>query len=191
MIWAIVIPGFKGRIHPSPKGSFWLEDIIVHMVPIDCAVYDLFYGPETWRRQQAAAFATTIRGSVDFFERKENPTFLIQKDSPKRSLKTRWEPFKKKRSLLLLLTEATKGSKFSSFSPWWICKKMLHRGSASYSEASIWPNPKAQTIKCPKRTVHGTHYYKSRECKNLRLSFQAFQVVCTTFEVPTQKVSIS
>ena len=92
------------------------------VLPIDCAVYDLFYGPETWRRrrrlqrrrQQAAAFATTIRGSVDFFERKENPTFLIQKDScPQKALKDSLRTFQKEKKIFA----STKGSKFPSFFP--------------------------------------------------------------------------
>ena len=84
------------------------------VLPIDCAVYDLFYGPETWRRQQAAAFATTIRGSVDFFERKENPTFLIQKDScPQKALKDSLKTFQKEKKIFT----STEGSKFPSFFP--------------------------------------------------------------------------
>ena len=74
------------------------------VLPIDCAVYDLFYGPETWRRQQAAAFATTIRGSVDFFERKENPTFLIQKDScPQKALKDSLKTFQKEKKIFVII----------------------------------------------------------------------------------------
>ena len=50
---------------------------------------------------------------------KENPTFLIQKDSPKKVLKDSLRTFQKEKifALLLLTGWATKGSKFSSFPP--------------------------------------------------------------------------
>ena len=118
-------------------------------------------------------------------QRKSN--FLNPKGFPKKVLKDSLRTFQKEKIFaLLLLTGLLKAPNSPLFPPGEYAKRCYIEALAS-----IWPNPKAQTIKCPKRTVHGTHYYKSRECKNLRLSFQAFQVVCTTFEVPTQKVSIS
>lgn len=73
---------------------------------------------------------------------------------------------------------------------------MLHWASASAASASysrsIWqPNPKAQTIKCPKRTVHGTHYYKSRECKNLSFISGTLHNVWSLPQKVSSKASIA
>ena len=83
------------KANPSiTSASFWLEDIIVHMVPIDCAVYDLFYGPETWLQRSFCYFccdSLTTSTSDDHTDKDDSTTskqrksnFLNPKGFPKK-----------------------------------------------------------------------------------------------------------
>ena len=103
------------------------------MVPIDCAVYDLFYGPETWLQRSFCYFccdslttttsddhsrATVPTKTTRRLPSKENPTFLIQKDSPKKVLKDSLRTFQKEKIFaLLLLTGLLKAPNSPLFPP--------------------------------------------------------------------------
>ena len=108
--------------------STWLEDIIVHMVPIDCAVYDLFYGPETWLQRSFCYFccdSLTTSTSDDHTDKDDSTTskqrksnFLNPKGFPKKVLKDSLRTFQKEKIFaLLLLTGLLKAPNSPLFPP--------------------------------------------------------------------------